>query len=237
MITQIGHIFLLFFQTLVSLKSDAIKFLFISGLIALIIFSSMIWVTWHFAASASEHISSLTSWDWALESPIFGIVIGIGVIFVFILIMKYILLIILSPILSCISEKVENNQQNIVSSVRLSFLRSMARSVRINSRNMIRELILTILLLIAGLIPILSVIALPSLFLVQAYFTGFGILDYYLERHQTFSQSVTTVYDHKWAAISLGGIFMLLFAVPVIGVILAPYLATVTGTKYFIKNK
>lgn len=60
-------------------------------------------------------------------------------------------------------------------------------------------------------------------------------MDFYLERHMTFKETLSEVYRHKFAAVILGGIFMILFAIPVLGAIFAPYLTTVAGTQYFIK--
>ena len=76
------------------------------------------------------------------------------------------------------------------------------------------------------------------LFLLAAGLTlVFGIMDFYLERHMTFRETLGEVYRHKYASIILGGIFMLLFAIPVLGAIVAPYLTTVAGTQYFLKNR
>ncbi len=236
MISQIKNIIFIFFTTLTTLKSDAIKYILISGLVALGIFGSMIWITWTLSGAASGYIAALTPWDWAHESAVFGFITGLAVIIGFILIMKYILLMILSPLLSYISENVEKSLDKEYKSEGFSVVSSTARSFRINLRNMVKEIFITIFLLIAGMIPIVNFIALPLLLLVQAYFTGFGIMDFYLERHHTFGQTIKEVYRNKYAAITLGSLFILLFAIPVLGVIIAPYLTTVTATKYFLKN-
>ncbi|HRO74143.1 MAG TPA: EI24 domain-containing protein, partial [Saprospiraceae bacterium] len=99
------------------------------------------------------------------------------------------------------------------------FTASAARTVRINMRNMLKELSLTGILFIGGLIPGLNIIVLILLFLVQSYFAGFGIMDFYLERHYTYRESVALVYKQKWAAIALGAIFTLLFLRPIVGVL------------------
>jgi CysZ protein len=237
MLYQIKDIIFIFLQTLTSLKSGALKYIFMSGFVALLIFGGMIWLAWSLAGTASSYIAALTPWQWAHESAFFGFIVGVGVVIGFILIMKYILLIVLSPLLSYISEKVEKSLIADYAPGGFSIASSAARSVRINTRNMVKEVFVTILLLIAGLIPVLNFIAIPLLLLVQAYFAGFGIMDFYLERHLTFKQTLVEVYKHKYAAMTLGGIFMMLFAIPLLGVIIAPYLTTVTGTKYFLKIK
>jgi CysZ protein len=237
MIGQIKNIISSFFYSIASLKSGAIKYILITGFIALLIFGVMIWGAWMLAGYGASIVAVLTPWQWANESTLLSFIIGLGLIIGFILILKYILLIALSPLLSYISEKAEKSLNREYDIRGFSAATSAARSVRINMRNMVKEIFLTILLLIAGLIPGLNLIAIPLLFIVQAYFTGFGIMDFYLERHMTFRETLGEVYRHKYASIILGGIFMLLFAIPVLGAIVAPYLTTVAGTQYFLKNR
>ena len=236
MIDQIKNIIVIFFSTIISLKSEAIKYIFISGLIALLIFGCMVWMIWSLASTTADNIAAVTPWSWVHESAIFGFIVGIGVILIFLMIMKYIVLIALSPYLSYISEKVEKSLNKDYTLVGFSIAASTGRSIRINTRNMVKEVFITLLLLFVGLIPVLNIFAIPLLFAVQAYFAGFGIMDFYLERHLTFKQTLVEVYKNKYAAMTLGGIFMMLFAIPILGVIVAPYLTTVTGTKYFLKN-
>lgn len=99
-----------------------------------------------------------------------------------------------------------------------------------------KELFVSLVLFILSFIPGLQVITIPTLFLIQAYFLGFGFMDFYLERHYKMKETFQLVYQHKWAAVMLGGIFMIVFALPIIGVFLAPYLATKTATQYFLKG-
>lgn len=236
MLSQIKNIIFIFFETLISLKSGIFKYILLSGFVALLIFASMFWVAWHNGRRFSGYLESIVPWDWARDSSVFGFIIGLTVILGFLLILKYILLILLSPLLSSISENLEKSLRKDYKVQGVSMALSTARSVRINMRNLVKEFFISILLLIVGLLPGVGIITLPILFLVQAYFTGFGIVDFYLERHFTFRQTLVEVYRNKYAATTLGGIFMLLFTIPVIGVIIGPYLTTVTGTKYFLKN-
>lgn len=236
MFRQIKNIIAALVDTLISIKSGAMKYILISGLIALVIFGIMVWLTWTLAGKASTYLSDITPWGWAHESAFFGFVIGLAVIVGFILLMKYILLMAMSPLLSHISEKAEKSIHSDYKIRGFSAAASAARSVRINTRNMVKEVFLTIFLLIAGFIPGLNLISIPLLFIIQAYFTGFGIMDFYLERHLTFKETLGEVYNHKYAAIILGGIFMILFAIPVLGAVVAPYVTTVAGTRYFLNQ-
>jgi CysZ protein len=237
MFGQIQNILSSFYYSIASLRSGAIKYVLITGFIALLIFGVMIWGAWMLAGYGASIVAVLTPWQWANESTLLSLIIGLGLIIGFILILKYILLIALSPLLSYVSEKAEKSLNTEYNIRGFSAVSSAARSVRINMRNMVKEIFITVLLLIAGFIPGLNLIAIPLLVIVQAYFTGFGIMDFYLERHMTFRETLSEVYRHKFAAVILGGIFMILFAIPVLGAIFAPYLTTVAGTQYFIKNQ
>jgi CysZ protein len=236
MINQISKIAAIFFQTLFSLKSEAIKFILFSGFLTLIIFSGVVWAAWSVSGWMAAKLAQLTPWDTSMESTLYSFMISLAIIVLFAMIIKYIILLLLSPILSYLSEKIEKSLRTDYIPGGFSMAASAARSVRINMRNFVKECFITVLLLIAGFIPGLNVISLPLLLLVQAYFAGFGIMDFYLERHKSFRETLVEVYDHKWAAITTGGIFLLLFAIPVLGAIIAPYLTTVTATKYFINN-
>ncbi len=233
---QIKSILFLFISSVTRLKSDAVKYLLYSGLLAALVFTSTIYLTWKFAGTAGDTIAEWVPWTWAHESMVFSFIIGMTVFVLVFMLMKYILLILMSPLLSIVSEKAEKHMTGLVGGAGFSFARSASRSVRINLRNLVKETIFTILLLIVGLVPGINILVLPLIFIVQAYFTGFGIMDFYLERHFTFGQTIPIVYNNKWAAVALGTIFMTLFFIPVVGVIVAPYFTTVTGTRYFISN-
>ncbi|MBK9254928.1 MAG: EI24 domain-containing protein [Saprospiraceae bacterium] len=236
MTQQILQIISVFLSSLGDKKKSAFRFLMISGLIGLTLLCVFIYLSFQLSSFAGEYLTSLVPWPWAKESIFLTLVIGIAVLVVFFMLFKYLLLIALSPILSLVSEKAEKQYSGQLAGAGFSMMHSAGRSVRVNMRNMIREAVITVLLLIAGLIPVLNFVALPMVFLVQAYFTGFGIMDYYLERHFDFKGTIKIVYNQKWAAITLGSIFIILFAIPVLGIMIAPYLTTVAATKYFIQK-
>ncbi|HRO07932.1 MAG TPA: EI24 domain-containing protein [Saprospiraceae bacterium] len=234
MITQIFLMFRYFFTALGNTKGQAMKYILYTGLIALILVSLMIWGTWNFAPWFGGQLTNLIPWEWAKHTIFFTILTATGIAWFFWIGMKYVLLILAGPMLSLVSEKLEKQMGTYNGMSGFSFTASAARTVRINMRNMLKELSLTGVLFIGGLIPGLNIIVLILLFLVQSYFAGFGIMDFYLERHYTYRESVALVYKQKWAAIALGAIFTLLFLIPIVGVLVAPYLCTVAATHYFI---
>ena len=69
------------------------------------------------------------------------------------------------------------------------------------------------------------------LFLIQAYYAGFGNMDYTLERHYKFGESLRFVKNHKGLAIGNGIVFLLILLVPIIGVILVLPLSVTAASK------
>lgn len=233
MFGQITTILSLFVGSLADSKAGAMKYLIYTGLIALAVLLGMMYCIWHFAGLGGTWVTTFIPWDWAKESVFFSFIIGGGMVVLFWIMMKYIMLMLLSPLLSTVSEKIEKRLTGKLTKSSFSMANSAARSVRINSRNLLKELVITLSLFVVGFIPGINLLAVVAIFMVQSYFAGFGFMDFYLERHFTFRQTVSEVYQHKWAAITLGAIFTILLLIPVLGVVVAPYFSTVTATKYF----
>jgi CysZ protein len=233
MFKQITRILSLFLYSVTEFKSDAWKYLLYTGLIALTVFVGLLLSVWYFSGLGGEWLASIVPWEWAKQSMFFSIIIGSVIIILFWIMMKYVMLMLMSPLFGKVSEKMEQNLTGKLAASSFSIASSTTRSLRINSRNFIKEIIITLLLFLVGFIPGINLIAIITIFLVQSYFVGFGFMDFYLERHFSFSQTILKVYEHKWAAITLGSIFTFLFVIPVLGIIIAPYFTTVTGTRYF----
>lgn len=56
--------------------------------------------------------------------------------------------------------------------------------------------------------------------MVQAYYAGFGNMDYTLERHFKYRESVQFIRRHRGIAIGNGLVFILFLIIPIVGVIL-----------------
>ena len=133
---------------------------------------------------------------------------------------KHLVMILSAPFMGPISKKIEDDFTGVTSQTQVSSpLTLMFRSIKISSRNLFRELLLSIPILILGLIPFIGFFSLFLLFLMQAYFAGFGNMDYTLERRFSYQKSIQFVKANKGIAIGNGLVFMLFLLIPFVGVI------------------
>jgi CysZ protein len=82
------------------------------------------------------------------------------------------------------------------------------------------ELLWTVPIFFLGLIPVIGLIAPILLFCMQAYYAGFGNMDYTLERHFGYSDSIRFVKRNRGSAIGNGLVFMTVLIIPIVGLIL-----------------
>lgn len=157
------------------------------------------------------------------------IVSVVGSLFIF----KYLVLIISAPFMSFLSEKVEEIEFGAREETTWSIgslLSDLIRGIRISLRNLIREIFYVLLLMIVGLIPVVGIIGVVLTFLVQAYYAGFGNIDFLLERHYDVTNSARFVKQRRSYAAGLGAGFLLL-SMTGIGLLFAAPLATVAATR------
>jgi CysZ protein len=94
------------------------------------------------------------------------------------------------------------------------------------------ELLWTLLFLLLQVIPLVGqILSTVGIFLIQAFYAGFGNFDPVLERQRfKVRDRVRFVRDHRWLTMGNGTIFVLLSLVPIIGWSLGPALGTVAAT-------
>ncbi|MFC4722958.1 EI24 domain-containing protein [Geojedonia litorea] len=172
-----------------------------------------------------DFVTSLfPSWHLEPDSWMFKIlefISGLFIIAIGLIIYKHIIMALSAPFMSPVSEKIEAHLIGHEKSQHrnTSFKAQLWRGIRINVRNLSIELLLTIPILIISFIPVIGIFSSVLLFLVQAYYAGFGNFDYTLERHFKYSESITFVRQHRGFAIGNGIVFILFLLVPVIGII------------------
>ena len=181
-------------------------------------------------------ISKIWVWDWGKETftTISNFIGGLLIIVIGLILFKHIIMALSAPFMSPVSEKIEihltgttnHNHRNT------TFSEQLWRGIRINIRNLSMELLLTIPILLISFIPLIGFLSTIILFLMQAYYAGFGNMDYTLERHFKYAESIQFVRKNRGLAIGNGIIFMLFLFIPIIGVILVlPLSVTAASVK------
>lgn len=169
-------------------------------------------------------ISSIWPWDFGKETftSISTFIGAIVIIAIGLILYKHIIMALSAPFMSPVSEKIETHLTGIEKHQHrnTTFGQQLWRGIRINLRNLGKELLITIPILMLKFIPVINIFSTVLLFLVQAYYAGFGNMDYTLERHFKYGESVRFVRKYRGIAIGNGIVFILLLLVPVVGIIL-----------------
>ena len=212
------------------------KYFLLPGLISLVLVSTVSIFAYSYADDLGRWI---TGWyDFEIGKrfmEIFGtIVSAIIMLTIVILPLKYILLIVLSPFMSLLSDsiarKINDSTFDVEQEFRSNWLKEIIRGIRISIRNLSKELFYTFILFLLSLTGILSPITSILIFLVQAYYAGFGNMDFTMERHFNIKQATHFVRQNRMYAIGSGAIFLFLLMIPFFGVFLALPLATASST-------
>ncbi|MFY9244128.1 MAG: EI24 domain-containing protein [Polaribacter sp.] len=181
------------------------------------------------------YISKIWIWDWGKEGfiAISNFVGGVIVLVIGLILYKHIIMALSAPFMSPVSEKIEQHYYGDLKHLhrKTSITEQLLRGIAINLRNLFKELLFTIPILILKFIPIVNIFSTILLFIVQAYYAGFGNMDYTLERHLNYKESVNFVKRNKGYAIGNGIVFMLFLLIPIIGIIIVLPLSVTAASK------
>jgi CysZ protein len=179
---------------------------------------------WGFSDNLGHWIAQIWPWEWGAQGfdTIAQILSALLIIAIGLILYKHIIMALSAPFMSPVSEKIEAYLKGEHHAHRnTSNAEQLVRGVRINVRNLGLELLITIPILLLNLIPIIgSIAATVLLFLTQSYYAGFGNMDYTLERHFKYRESIDFVKSNKGQAIGNGMVFMLFLLIPIVGIIL-----------------
>ena len=215
-------------------------YLIIPGLISLLIGGSIGFSIWGFSDNIGDFLAAFYPWEIG-RSIVDGIATAFGGVVMAgsgLIVYKHAVLILSAPFMSPLSEKIENHLLGKEHSIRFSIpqmISDILRGLRIAIRNIIRELSYMLLLVILGLLPFFSPFAAIGIFLVQAFYAGFGNIDYTLERHLNVRDSIHFVRANRMLALGNGVVFMGLLAIG-IGFLIAPPLGTIAATVETVKR-
>ena len=216
------------------------SFFFIPALISLVLAGIIFGTAWQLSDDIGFWVANFYPWETGRQiiekiSSVFG---GLLVGAVGLILYKNLVMALASPFMSKLSAKIEKNtslDHDNASYTSGNMLKEIIRGLRIAVRNIIREIFFTVLLLLLGLIPIFSPFVAVFIFIIQAYYAGFGSMDYTLERHYNFRNSVRFVKSHRGLAIGNGTVFVLLLMTG-IGFLVALPLSTVAATPEVVKR-
>ncbi len=182
----------------------------------------------------NDFIYSLLPWEPAnWLKGITEIIMALIIIALGLILYKHIIMALSAPFMSPVSEKIEAHLLGGDRQFRnTSFQSQLWRGVRLNLRNLVMELLLTIPILLLKFVPIVNIFSTALLFAVQAYYAGFGVMDYTLERHYGYKESTQFVRRNRGIAIGNGIMFLAFLIIPVLGVIIVlPYSVTAASIR------
>ena len=200
------------------------KFFFIPIAISIVTATIIGLTTYGLSDNIGAFIARIWPWDFGKETftSISTFIGAIMVLAIGLILYKHIIMALSAPFMSPVSEKIEAHLTGEATHHHrnTTFQEQLWRGIRINLRNLAKELLLTIPLLLLKFIPLVNIFSTALLFLLQAYYAGFGNMDYTLERHFKYRESIQFIRRHRGIAIGNGIVFMLFLLIPVLGVIL-----------------
>tara|TARA_R110002073_G_scaffold72537_1_gene177757 strand:- start:798942 stop:799712 length:771 start_codon:yes stop_codon:yes gene_type:complete len=217
-------------------KLNLWNFFLIPILISIVTAIVIGFLTYSLSDNIGYYISKIWIWDWGKETfvTISQIIGGLTILVVGLILYKHIIMALSAPFMSPVSEKIEAHLTgtNVHNHRNTSFKEQLWRGIRINGRNLLKELTISIPIILLGFIPVIGIFSTPVLFLIQAYYAGFGNMDYTLERHFKYKESVDFVKKNRGLAIGNGIVFIAFLFIPVIGIILVlPLSVTAASTE------
>ena len=210
------------------------KFLLIPGLISLVLALTFGLTAWGMADNIGQFLIQWWPWEWGIQfiGSIAGWAGSILLLILGLIIYKHAVIVIASPFMSPLAERIELHLTGRDKSVQVFSLRraiqEMGRGLRLSVRNLVHELFFVFLFFLLSFIPVLGVVTSICIFIVQAYYAGFGNMDYTLERHIGVQKSIRFVKQYKGLAVGNGTVFIALLMTG-IGFAIAPPLATIAA--------
>ncbi|SHG77351.1 EI24 domain-containing protein [Winogradskyella jejuensis] len=200
------------------------KYFVIPMLISFVVFILIFVSAYGLSDNLGEWIAGIWVWETGKATVTFisTLIAGVIIFALGIIMFKHIIMALSSPFMSPVSEKIEEyyTGKPAENKIKSSFAQQLIRGIRLGLRNLAKELLYTIPILLLKFIPVVNIFSTALLFIVQAYYAGFGNMDYTLERHFTYKESVNFIRKNRGLAIGNGIGFLLLLFIPVIGVIL-----------------
>ncbi len=205
------------------------------GLISLLLGGMVYWLATNLGDDLGNWLVSWYPDNWYgsdIANGIAGYVGGILIFLLALLLYKYIILILMGPFMSPLSQKIEERitGRSFPPASAGQTINSILRGLRLSLRMIFRELFFLLCLMILSLIPVIGLASAVLSIVVQAYYAGMGNMDFTLERHFKVKGSIQFTRANRGFAIGNGLVYLGLLFIPIIGLLIAPPLATVAST-------
>jgi CysZ protein len=218
-------------------KHQLWQFFIIPGILNLLLSIAVMYTAWVYSADITDWaILKLNAWDFSIRYPwmiryVVRILLYIFLFTLYLKTYKYMVMILLAPALAYMAERTQElatgARQNFQMGV---FIKNIIRGLAMSLRNMLVEIPLTILLFVLSFIPVIGLGATAALFYVESYFWGLAMVDYRNElQGMGVRQSIKTIRAHQGLAVANGAVFVLMLAIPVVGLMVAPALSVVAA--------
>lgn len=210
------------------------KYFLVPFLVSLVLAGGLGTAIWTLSGAFASWLVPWIPWE-AVTGWILNIMFGLIGFILF----KHLVIACVSPFMTPLAQKVEEHLTGNYSKYSgfngSKAVKDFFRGMNIAVRNIFKELFYVVPLFLLGLIPVLTIPCMVLIFLIQAYFAGFGNMDYTLEGHYSVRDSTRFVRKHRWLAVGNGTVFLLLLGTG-IGFLVAPPLAAVAGAKETVKR-
>ena len=185
------------------------RYVFVPGLISLALAVGLFLMAYGLSDNIGTWLAQWYPWEWGSSivqtlADVFG---GLLVLAVGLIIFKQVVMIVTGPFMSPLSERIEAHYLGTYHQLPKGWKAQgyqVVRGIRIAVRNLFWELLFTVLLLLLGLIPIFTPFTTLLIFIVQAYYFGFGNLDFALERDFNYSNTIKFVQNNRGMAVGNG---------------------------------
>lgn len=211
------------------------KFYFLPGIIGILLFIIFIWIGDFLSVNLAVQLESFFKLE-EFHSILYifiKILVWVCTVFFYYLVYKSLLLVIISPILGYVSERVETH----LTGKKFNFtfkdnIRFLLRGIDIGLKSFFKQMVGTCAVMLLGFIFPINLSIPLLIFIIQGYFTGFSFMDYTLERYNLSSkESLNFLKKQRIYAALCGGIFTILFFIPILGIFIAPLITCVATTK------
>jgi CysZ protein len=205
----------------------------IPGALVTLIYASFLWSMGWFGDTSTVSSDNL-SWS---AKILFWLTSGVK--WFTTMLFEFVVITLFSPIMAMLSEHVETSLtgEKFVFSIS-RFVRELLRTLGILFTGFLFSALVMLIWALISWIGDLSKITPYIVFVIKAFFIGFNFMDYSLERHQV-SVGKSWVYglNRPVQMLLTGAFFSLFFAIPVLGVMLAPFLTTILATLVWVESK